>query len=112
MRYLMSRFRKGWVTLLILILLLPACQPRQVTAACREILVGVMSAPEGTQEAREQQDGYDLAWNEINRAGGAQGCKLKLVASASDISGGNLDKVQADLLNLADQGVVAILGAT
>lgn len=101
-----------WLILAILLSMQAACTPARAQETCKGIPVGVMIAGSEMDEAQEQKDGYELALKEINSAGGVQGCPLRLVYNASDGRDASPDKVQAGLLDLTEQGVMAVLGAT
>src|SRR5512142_2240556 len=107
----MKLFPAGWRICLALVLLLSACKaaPASSTIPCPPLLVGVVVAESGTSGAQEQRDGYELALSEINQAGGVQNCPVKLVYE-SEGSPANPDDAQVAMLNLSDQGVLAVLG--
>jgi branched-chain amino acid transport system substrate-binding protein len=125
----MTCFRKGLVGCLILGLLLSACVPAiklptnlpiklpfalpgATISSCQPIPVGIVIGAEDVADAQDQQAGYELAASEINQAGGVQGCSIRLVYNRSEGQGTNPDAVQAAMLELADGGEVAVLGAT
>ncbi len=109
----MKLLSNRWRICLALILLMSACGPASApkTAACPPLKVGVVVAESGVSGAQEQRDGYELALSEINKAGGVQNCPITL-AYESEGSPANPDDAQVAMLNLSDQGVLAVLGST
>lgn len=114
-------YRSGTALCLAAGLLLTACTPalrlpnpfaavQQIT--CKAIPIGVVIGADGIPAAQDQQEGYDLAAQQINQAGGIQGCPIRLVYNRTEGDGTNPDAVQAAMLELADGGQVAVLGAT
>ncbi len=102
-----------WRICLAMVLLLSACKPAPAssTVPCPPLLVGVVVAENGVSGAQEQRDGYELALSEINKAGGVQNCPVRLVYE-SEGNPANPDDAQVAMLNLSDQGVLAVLGST
>ncbi len=109
----MKLVQNRWRICLALVLLLSACKAASTSNAipCPPLLVGVVIADSGTSGAQEQRDGYELALSEINKAGGVGNCPVKLVYE-SEGSPTNPDDAQVAMLNLSDQGVLAVLGST
>ncbi len=109
----MTLVSNRWRIFLALVFLLSACRPAAATPsiACPPLLVGVVVAENGVSGAQEQRDGYELALSEVNQAGGVQNCPVRLVYE-SEGSLANPDDAQVAMLNLSDQGVLAVLGST
>jgi ABC-type branched-subunit amino acid transport system substrate-binding protein len=109
----MKILHPGWRICLCLMLFLSACNTAIATkaVACPPLLIGVVVAESGVSGAQEQRDGYELALSEINQAGGVQNCPVKLVYE-SEGNPTNPDDAQVAMLNLSDQGVLAVLGST
>lgn len=102
----------GWKICLILALALGACKPAATnTKPCPPLTVGVVAAGSDVSGGQEQREGYDLALNEINQAGGVLGCPISLVYQPEGDSA-NPDDAQVAMLNLSDQRVLAVLGST
>jgi branched-chain amino acid transport system substrate-binding protein len=117
----MTWFRKRFAFYLIAVLLLNACSPAIKLPfsipliqkpTCQPIPIGIVIGAEDVAEAQDQQEGYELAAKEINQAGGIQGCTVRLVYNRSEGEGTSPDAVQSAMLELADGGEVAVLGAT
>jgi len=117
----MTWFRRRLASFLIAAILLTACVPAirlpfsmpiAQKLTCQSIPVGIVIGAEDEADAQDQQEGYELAAKEINQAGGIQGCPLRLVYNRSEGGGTNPDAVQSAMLELADDGEVAVLGAT
>jgi branched-chain amino acid transport system substrate-binding protein len=121
---IVAHLRRGAAPCLLSAALLAGCSlpavrlpfPVPVPAAqkltCPAIPVGVVIAADDVPDARDQQEGYELASQEINQAGGIQGCPLRVVYDRSEGEGTNPDAVQSAMLGLADGGAVAVVGAT
>lgn len=101
-----------WLCLALLLALLAGCARKRTPVTCSEIPVGIIIAGDELDEAQEQREGYEMALQEINQAGGVQSCPLRLIYNTSDGREASPENVQAGLLDLSDQGVIAILGAT
>jgi ABC-type branched-subunit amino acid transport system substrate-binding protein len=94
---------------LLLLPLLSACRKvEQIT--CPDLKIGIILA-EGSAEGNEQRDGYEIAISVINQNGGVNGCPVEAIFMNE---GRPQDRVstQIAVLELAEQGVIAIAGAS
>jgi ABC-type branched-subunit amino acid transport system substrate-binding protein len=98
-------------SLVILALVLTACGRNPKKVDCPSLKIGVLIASETTNAGLEQKQGYELALREINKKGLAQGCPIELIYKDEGESS-NTETAQIAMLDMADEGVVAILGAT
>jgi ABC-type branched-subunit amino acid transport system substrate-binding protein len=108
---------------LILVLALAGCSLPKVNLPalpflnrvkpCPGLTIGLLIADTKTDPvAQEQNDGYTLAAQEINAAGGINGCKLALV-TAQEASDENSVQTRQAVRDLVEDGqVIAILGGT
>ena len=115
--------RKNTLLSLILVLALAGCSMPKVNLPplpflnrvqpCPGVTLGVLMADAKTDPiAQEQNDGYTLAAQEINAAGGINGCKLTLV-TALEASDENSVQTRQAVRDLVEDGqVMAILGGT
>ncbi|MDD1749712.1 MAG: ABC transporter substrate-binding protein [Methanothrix sp.] len=104
--------RPGWSICLVLALVLSACNTAATNnKSCPPLAVGVVVAGSDVSGGQEQREGYELALSEINQAGGVLGCPVSLVYQSEGDSA-NPDDAQVAMLNLSDQGVLAVLGST
>jgi len=101
------------------VLLVTACVPtipipfsKPQKATCRPIPIGIVIGVEDVADAQDQREGYELARSEINQSGGVEGCPIQLIYNDSEGEGTSPDIVQSAMLELADGGQVAVLGAT
>jgi branched-chain amino acid transport system substrate-binding protein len=117
----MTWFQRRLALYLMAVMLLNACVPaiklpfslpNAQKPSCQAIPIGIVIGAEDVPDAQDQQEGYELAAKEINQAGGIQGCPIRLVYNRSEGEGTNPDAVQAAMLEMADGGEVAVLGAT
>ncbi len=91
---------------------IPVSVPVAQKLTCPSIPIGIVIAAADVPDAQDQQEGYELASQEINQAGGILGCKIRLVYDRSEGEGTNPDAVQSAMLGMADGGEVAVVGAT
>ena len=108
----MTRYRNGIALCLAAGLLLTACVPAIHLAvpipavqkiACRGIPIGIVIGSSDLTDAVDQQEGYELALQQVNQAGGIQGCQVRLVYDRSEGDGSNPDAVQAAILQNWDR---------
>lgn len=99
------------VFLLTAILILTACKPKPGALDCPPLKLGILIGSDQTMPAQMQKLGYELALKDHMNSGSLNTCPVELIYADEGLVG-NSDASQVALLNLADQGVVAILGAT
>lgn len=97
--------------LLLLSIMLSACNKSNRKVPCPPIRVGILLASDDSKAGADQKMGYEFALREINKAGGVQGCPIQLVYENEGLSD-DPEIAQVALLSLADEGVVTIIGAT
>lgn len=98
--------------LLLLAILLAGCGGKSTKQVpCPPIRIGIMIAPDGSTVGTEQKQGYEFALKQINKSGGVQGCPIQLVYE-NEGQTDDPEIAQVALLSLADEGVVAVIGAT
>lgn len=108
------KFIKKWNSLfIVLTLILSGCSLFKPTTEtqCLPIRIGVLIADEDTESGLEQLKGYEMALEEINEAGGIQGCPVELVyKDEGEVT--STESAQVSILQLADENVLAIIGGT
>jgi branched-chain amino acid transport system substrate-binding protein len=110
---------RPWLTLIFTLFLagctLPSWVPfvNQVsTYTCESLPVGILIGGENDPYALEQRDGYELALQEINAAGGVNGCPLALIYQEETMTG-NPGYTQTAVRSLVeDSQVLAVVGGT
>ncbi len=96
---------KSWFILLSVVFVLAACQ--QVKEVACSIPIGVIYPSSDPVGNSEQQEGFDTAVKEINQSQAFKDCPMKLVQPDSQTA--QSQSLQADVVNLAKQNVVAML---
>jgi branched-chain amino acid transport system substrate-binding protein len=96
--------------LLSLLLALSGCAKGKNTKVCPEIPVGVLVGAADSVDGNMQKLGYEMALQEFNANSESTVCPIKLIYAEEGV-GANLNSSQNILLSLADQGVVALIGA-
>lgn len=99
-----------FILLLTLLGVLSGCAKGKNTKVCPEIPVGVLVGAADSVDGNMQKLGYEMALQEFN-ANSTTVCPISLVYAEEGV-GTNLNSSQNILLNLADQGVVALIGAS
>ncbi len=116
----MKKFQFSLRMIVLLGLLLAACNQVATPtlpgaavsqASCPLIQVGVVIAGSDTEGGAEQLQGYEMALAEINAAGGIKTCPLSLYYPP-DKETLNPESAQIAMLDLIQQNVVAVAGAT
>ena len=109
----MNFFQKGKSLILLLLFILAGCSFRKSAKApqCLPIRIGVVIADENQESGLEQKKGYEMALEEINQAGGIQGCPVELIYK-NEGEEDDTESAQVAVLQLADEDVLAILGGT
>ncbi len=100
-----------FIILLLLLGVLSGCGKGKNTKVCPEIPVGVLVGSADSVDGNMQKLGYEMALQEFNANTAGTVCPISLVYAEEGI-GTNLNSSQNILLNLADQGVVALIGAS
>ncbi|MCJ7625578.1 MAG: ABC transporter substrate-binding protein [Anaerolineaceae bacterium] len=105
--------RKALCAILAMLVLFSGCVFKKSTeeTVCPPIQIGVILAENDSGIGQEQKDGYEFALQEINEAGGIFGCPIEL-SYQDEGKDADIETAQVAVLDLADEGVVAILGAT
>jgi len=108
------KFIKKWKNIFILLVFfLSGCsfgKSNQIDQ-CIPIRIGVIIADDNLESGYEQKKGYDMAFNEINQAGGIQGCPVELVYESVGEEA-STESAQVAIMQLAEQNVLAIIGGT
>ena len=78
---------------------------------CAPIKIGVVLSEAEAGQGAEQKLGYELALQEINAAGGVNGCPLELVYR-DEGSGTSIETAEVAVMELAGEDIVAVLGAS
>jgi len=79
---------------------------------CESLPVGILIGNESDPYFQEQRDGYELALQEINNAGGVNGCPMELIYQEETMAG-NPDYTQTAVRSLVeDSQVLAVVGGT
>ena len=99
-----------FILLLILLGMLSGCAKSQDNKKCPEIPVGVLVGAAESADASMQKLGYEMALQQFNANTPSTVCPINLVYAEEGI-GTSLNSSQSILLGLADQGVVALVGA-
>ena len=99
-----------FILLLTLLGVLSGCAKANNAKTCPEISVGALVGTADSADASMQKLGYEMALQQFNANTPATVCPISLVYAEEGI-GTNLNSSQSILLNLADQGVVALVGA-
>ncbi len=100
-----------FILLLTLFGMLSGCTKDKDTKICPEIPVGALVGAADSVDANMQKLGYEMALQEFNANTTGTVCPISLVYAEEGI-GTNLNSSQNILLGLADQGVVAMVGAS
>jgi branched-chain amino acid transport system substrate-binding protein len=93
------------------LVLISGCKRSSEEKVCPPILIGVILAEDDGGIGQEQKDGYEFALQEINEAGGVFDCQIEL-SYKDEGKGTDIETAQVAVMDLADDGVVAVLGAT
>ena len=99
-----------FILLLTLLGVLAGCAKAKNTKSCPEIPVGALVGAADSADGTMQKLGYEMALQQFNAKASTTVCPISLVYAEEGI-GTNLNSSQSILLNLADQGVVALVGA-
>lgn len=100
-----------FILLLTLLGVLSGCAKAKNTKTCPPIPVGALVGAADSADANMQKLGYEMALQQFNANTPTTICPISLVYAEEGI-GTNLNSSQNILLNLADQGVVALIGAS
>lgn len=100
-----------FILLLTLLGVLSGCAKAKNEQNCPLIPVGALVGAADSGDANMQKLGYEMALQQFNANTPTTICPISLVYAEEGI-GTNLNSSQNILLNLADQGVVALIGAS
>lgn len=104
---------KPLYAILVMLILLSGCGGKGAPEekVCPTILIGIILAEDDGGVGQEQKDGYEFALQEINDAGGVYDCQIEL-SYKDEGKNADIETAQVAVMDLADDGVVAILGAS
>lgn len=102
------RTSKPFCLFIVLLLLVSGCKPRAAGLNCPPLPVGILAASADTPEGQTQRLGYTFALQTL--AADPSACPLTPIY-AEELTD-SLSSSQNALLNLSDQNVLAIIGAT
>ena len=78
---------------------------------CAPIKIGVVLSEDEDGQGAEQRLGYEMALQEINAAGGVNGCPLELIYR-DEGTGTSIETAEVAVMELAGEDIVAVLGAS